>query len=573
MRDLQKTNEWRPAGLSEVFVSCGQFSMHRVFTLILILLLPLAGTGCAIVEVGVRNPVIGLETVAVAPFFNLSQERTVDGREFGLAYYSELQKIPGFEVLPVGVTERAMLENGITLAGPEDAVRLARILDVDAVVVGAVTDYDPYNPRIGLKVAWYSPRQWLFLPNEDPGVPFFKRSADAPVKRPGRPSYGAARAQSPDGQHQRSRVETGGSIVIDDDNWVPVGFDHNGPEPAESEAVPAQVLPFLPEGTSLLVPAGDASFPGLPLPQRVAVPVADTGPADVEQSNGILRLGHEESAKSNTSEWPVAAPAAEEIPAPAAEEIEEIVPVQATSVAPPASFPQSENGSSSRRPLATETTQSTVANPFDRHVPAPTPSAPSPSSSTDDKRGELVPQVTDSTGLPSASGRAASGPLSPGVNAAGPGTDVPAPVLPDQSAGPDAGDPNEATPALTTPLFPIPSPDPSFDANRVPAEQPRSAAPGYIVGDQVMVAPTDFEPTEPLMAYVRLFDATDRRLIARLSDYLELTGQLRSGDLEAYMKRSEFFRKFTAHVMISEMLQLHGGEARRQLILKPRRYR
>ena len=94
-----------------------------------------------------------------------------------------------------------------------------------------------------------------------------------------------------------------------------------------------------------------------------------------------------------------------------------------------------------------------------------------------------------------------------------------------------------------------------------------------MVDEQVLVAPTEFDSAKPLMAYVRLFDATDRRLIARLSDYLELTGQLRSGDLEAYMKRSEFFRKFTAHVMISEMLQLHGGEARRQLVLKPRKYR
>ena len=75
--------------------------------LALTICLALAGSGCAIVEVGMRNPVVGLETVAIAPFFNLSQERTVDGREFALDYYSELQKVPGFEVLPVGVTERA----------------------------------------------------------------------------------------------------------------------------------------------------------------------------------------------------------------------------------------------------------------------------------------------------------------------------------------------------------------------------------------------------------------------------------------------------------------------------------
>lgn len=556
--------------LPKVFVSRGHFSMHRLFLLITALLLPLAGTGCAIVEVGVRNPVIGLETVAVAPFFNLSQERTVDGREFGLAYYSELQKIPGFEVLPVGVTERAMLENGITLSGPEDAVRLARILDVDAVVVGAVTDYDPYNPRIGLKVAWYSPRQWLFLPNEDPGVPFFKRSADAPVKQPGRPSYGAARAQSPDDQNQWSSVEFGSSIVIDDDNWVSVGFEEDVPKPAGPEAVLAQIQPFLPEGTSLLVPAGRTSFPRLPLPVPATLPVAGTESEKVHQTDRIIRAGYEELANSNATDWPVPAPAAEEIPAPAAEEI---VPVQATSVAPPAPFPQPRNDSSSRGPLTTESTQSPIANPFNRHVPSATPSAapPSPTSplNSNNGEGERVPQVADSAGRPSASGSAAAGPLSSGADANRSGAAVPAPVPPDQSAAPDAPSPGVVAPAMTTPLFPIPAPD----ANRVPVQPPGEPVPGYIVGEQVMVAPTDFEPTEPLMAYVRLFDATDRRLIARLSDYLELTGQLRSGDLEAYMKRSEFFRKFTAHVMISEMLQLHGGEARRQLVLKPRRYR
>jgi hypothetical protein len=124
-------------------------------------------------------------------------------------------------------------------------------------------------------------------------------------------------------------------------------------------------------------------------------------------------------------------------------------------------------------------------------------------------------------------------------------------------------------PVMKTPLFPMHRPE--MNPSLMP--MPRSTVPALVYDEHVVVAPSDFEPTEPLMAYVRLFDATDRRLIARLSDYLELTGQLRSGDLEAYMKRSEFFRKFTAHVMISEMLQLHGGEARRQLVLKPRKYR
>ncbi len=124
--------------------------------------------GCVVVDVGVKNPIPGLTTVAVVPFFNLSQEPAVDGRQFAMAYFAELQKVPGFQVLPVGVTEQAMFDHGLDMESPADALKLAKILKVDAVVVGAVTDYDTYYPpRIGLQVSWYSPRPWSF----DPGMP------------------------------------------------------------------------------------------------------------------------------------------------------------------------------------------------------------------------------------------------------------------------------------------------------------------------------------------------------------------------------------------------------------------
>ncbi len=127
-----------------------------------------AAPGCVIVQTGVTNPVPGLTTVAVAPFLNLSHERSVDGRRFAFAYQAELQKVPGFQVLPVGVTEQAISDLGLDLDGPDDALALAKELGVDAVVIGAVTDYNPYYPpRIGLQVAWYSPKAWQFVP----GVP------------------------------------------------------------------------------------------------------------------------------------------------------------------------------------------------------------------------------------------------------------------------------------------------------------------------------------------------------------------------------------------------------------------
>jgi hypothetical protein len=104
-----------------------------------------------------HNPFPQLSKVAVAPFFNLSNEPTVDGRRVATAYFNALQEIPGFEVVPVGVVEGAMREYGIALRGAADARRLAQILDVDALIVGAVTDYSPYYPpRMALQVEWYA---------------------------------------------------------------------------------------------------------------------------------------------------------------------------------------------------------------------------------------------------------------------------------------------------------------------------------------------------------------------------------------------------------------------------------
>ena len=122
----------------------------------------LALPGCSIFpEVAhqpvVHNPFPQLTKVAVAPFFNLSSEPTVDGRQFALAYFNELQLIQGFEVIPVGVVEKTIQTYHLAMSSPEDARRLAQILGVDAVVIGAVTDFSPYYPpRCGLQIEWYA---------------------------------------------------------------------------------------------------------------------------------------------------------------------------------------------------------------------------------------------------------------------------------------------------------------------------------------------------------------------------------------------------------------------------------
>lgn len=123
-----------------------------------------------------HNPFPQLSKIAVAPFFNLSTEPTVDGGRFALAYFNQLQQIPGFEVVPVGVVEQAIKDRNIRLGGPEDAQRLAQELGVDAVVIGAVTDYSPYYPpRCAIQVEWYAANQGFHAIPPGYGLPWGTR--------------------------------------------------------------------------------------------------------------------------------------------------------------------------------------------------------------------------------------------------------------------------------------------------------------------------------------------------------------------------------------------------------------
>jgi hypothetical protein len=137
--------------------------MLRSFVVIGCLML----TGCTMLprcerEKTLHNPFPQISKIAITPFFNLSHEPTLDGRRVALAYFNELQQVPGFEVVPVGVVEEAMRQYRIPMRGAEDARRLAQILNVDAVVIGAVTDYTPYYPpRMALQVEWYAANPWF----------------------------------------------------------------------------------------------------------------------------------------------------------------------------------------------------------------------------------------------------------------------------------------------------------------------------------------------------------------------------------------------------------------------------
>ncbi|XZE36170.1 hypothetical protein SH501x_001727 [Pirellulaceae bacterium SH501] len=109
-----------------------------------------------------HNPFPELSRVAILPFRNQSEEPTLSGSRVSLAYYNELQSVPGFEILPLGVVEQALMvyeqqKLGRPIATADDFQQFAQFLGVDAVLQGAVTDYTPYYPpRMTLKVNWYA---------------------------------------------------------------------------------------------------------------------------------------------------------------------------------------------------------------------------------------------------------------------------------------------------------------------------------------------------------------------------------------------------------------------------------
>lgn len=88
---------------------------------------------------------------AVAPLRNESATTTVDPLVMSDKIVEALEQVRGIRALPMNrtlETMRALRMPMIRTAG--DANRLAEALGVDALVVGAITAYDPYDPRLGL---------------------------------------------------------------------------------------------------------------------------------------------------------------------------------------------------------------------------------------------------------------------------------------------------------------------------------------------------------------------------------------------------------------------------------------
>lgn len=90
-------------------------------------------------------------TIAVAPVVNLSGQRSVDPILQADLVFQELQKVTGLTVIPVNRTAEAMIGLGISsIDSPAQAQLVCQALGVEAVVVGTITLFDPYDPpRVG----------------------------------------------------------------------------------------------------------------------------------------------------------------------------------------------------------------------------------------------------------------------------------------------------------------------------------------------------------------------------------------------------------------------------------------
>jgi len=97
-------------------------------------------------------------TFAVAPFLNQSGSEFLDTIAVTDEFYTELQQVEGLHVVPVNRVLASLGEMGRTQVGsPAEAIALLKELKADSIIVGAITQYDPYPPpKVGMAVQVYN---------------------------------------------------------------------------------------------------------------------------------------------------------------------------------------------------------------------------------------------------------------------------------------------------------------------------------------------------------------------------------------------------------------------------------
>jgi len=143
-------------------------------------LLGLGLSGCEIMPVTrykptLHNPLPQMRNVAIVPFYNLTGNPKVDGREFAEHFALELQRVRGFNVISNKIVEDTMMQYDIDVHPDNlhkfesvDEIRyLAQLLKADAVVIGKIHSFNmSYPPYVKFETAWYHVNPYLHsMPN------------------------------------------------------------------------------------------------------------------------------------------------------------------------------------------------------------------------------------------------------------------------------------------------------------------------------------------------------------------------------------------------------------------------
>lgn len=105
----------------------------------------------------VMEPQAPLERmIAVAPALNFTGQADFDPIAVASLMTSELSHQPGIGVVGVSRVLAMLAEDGVDrIHSPEHAVRVCERLGADAILVFAITEYDPYTPVVGMAAQLY----------------------------------------------------------------------------------------------------------------------------------------------------------------------------------------------------------------------------------------------------------------------------------------------------------------------------------------------------------------------------------------------------------------------------------
>lgn len=114
-------------------------------------------SGCAIYP-RAQNPLPGVFRVAVVDFVDKSNGAAgLNSRKVTEIFASELQKIPSYEVVPLEEVRQVLGPVQIDTNQPQLAFEVARAVHAQAIIVGAITEYNGYYPpRVGLHCEMYA---------------------------------------------------------------------------------------------------------------------------------------------------------------------------------------------------------------------------------------------------------------------------------------------------------------------------------------------------------------------------------------------------------------------------------